>query len=162
MPGRRDIVIFQSTLPHGERRTLQTRIRGNNAISIHAPAWGATIGDEKIKRVKKHFNPRSRMGSDNDITGYVSARLISIHAPAWGATIHIIHFGMSFLISIHAPAWGATVHRFDEMQEIMISIHAPAWGATFPVRFTGESFRFQSTLPHGERQQKHEISSLFL
>ena len=35
--------IFQSTLPHGERRTLETRVWRNHAISIHAPAWGATI-----------------------------------------------------------------------------------------------------------------------
>ena len=34
--------VFQSTLPHGERRTADIRHRGEFPISIHAPAWGAT------------------------------------------------------------------------------------------------------------------------
>ena len=33
-------------------------------ISIHAPAWGATIAGALRCFIKPHFNPRSRMGSD--------------------------------------------------------------------------------------------------
>ena len=56
--------IFQSTLPHGERQVKTLEHQRNLAISIHAPAWGATcIGFFGI------------LGS-----------IISIHAPAWGAT----------------------------------------------------------------------------
>ena len=65
-------------------------------------------------------------------------------------------------ISIHAPAWGATYHPECSLQLRNISIHAPAWGATVVWNELAESAAFQSTLPHGERQQKHEISSLFL
>ena len=78
---------FQSTLPHGERRVagavLVHRYRSFNPrsrmgsdrrsggrvpalfpVSIHAPAWGATIsGSSALRR-----------------------RGVSIHAPAWGAT----------------------------------------------------------------------------
>ena len=77
---------FQSTLPHGERQTAlngaSTLISHFNPrsrmgsdytrlpislkkyISIHAPAWGATIDRSKIVSIKTDFNPRSRMGSD--------------------------------------------------------------------------------------------------
>ena len=65
--------------------------RLNNAISIHAPAWGATAG----KRVVSH-----PIG-------------ISIHAPAWGATSRDIYFDLDLIISIHAPAWGATCGQID-------------------------------------------------
>ena len=59
------------------------------SISIHAPAWGATLealGD-------KYYN------------------LISIHAPAWGATTAGDNIYFALDISIHAPAWGATPLR---------------------------------------------------
>ena len=34
---------FQSTLPHGERHSGADTVRRGRPISIHAPAWGATI-----------------------------------------------------------------------------------------------------------------------
>ena len=34
------------------------------AISIHAPAWGATATDWEDILIRNDFNPRSRMGSD--------------------------------------------------------------------------------------------------
>ena len=54
-------------------------------ISIHAPAWGATLPEVSFWRL----------------------RTISIHAPAWGTTNFI---GGSFVngsISIHAPRMGS-------------------------------------------------------
>jgi len=57
------------------------------AVSIHAPAWGAT---KLIRRL-------------------VHIRQVSIHAPAWGATkIFEVDIGICRIVSIHAPAWGAT------------------------------------------------------
>ena len=56
------------------------------AISIHAPAWGATI----VITADRHH------------------RVISIHAPAWGATVVVLDDLYLAIISIHAPAWGAT------------------------------------------------------
>ena len=56
-------------------------------VSIHAPAWGATgRGDGKGSR-RSCFNPRTRVGCDV-ILGEQQRRLgaVSIHAPAWGAT----------------------------------------------------------------------------
>ena len=55
---------FQSTHPHGVRPGQpESRIK-SDIISIHAPAWGATLAFAYLYR-------RDR---------------ISIHAPAWGAT----------------------------------------------------------------------------
>ena len=55
-------------------------------VSIHAPAWGATI--EAMRQA--------------------NATVVSIHAPAWGATITDAYNLRHWWVSIHAPAWGAT------------------------------------------------------
>ena len=56
--------LFQSTLPRRERQ--DKNIPGNQPghISIHAPAKGATHSGNPSGRDKRHFNPRSREGSD--------------------------------------------------------------------------------------------------
>ena len=79
-------VLFQSTLPQGERPRLQDGNLHDSVISIHAPARGAT---QKPIKVLKQL-------------------IISIHAPARGATVDR-HYGQhTNWISIHAPARGAT------------------------------------------------------
>ena len=79
------------------------------AISIHAPARGATIY----------------------ISGLIFVPVISIHAPARGATPAARRQAGRMSISIHAPARGATQHLVGQGSEQVISIHAPARGATF-------------------------------
>ena len=56
--------VFQSTLPHGERRCPWGVGRESRHISIHAPAWGATGRPRPSRTPPTYFNPRSRMGSD--------------------------------------------------------------------------------------------------
>ena len=58
--------MFQSTHPHGVRQALREYDVFEAIVSIHAPAWGATVGE----RGKEAVMP-----------------LVSIHAPAWGATL---------------------------------------------------------------------------
>ena len=60
-------------------------------VSIHAPAWGATIGSTVDPVVVD----------------------VSIHAPAWGATRPAIDSVGISSVSIHAPAWGATSRQFE-------------------------------------------------
>ncbi len=55
-------------------------------VSIHAPAWGATVDDRD----------------------YLEQFCVSIHAPAWGATDDPVERARIGAVSIHAPAWGAT------------------------------------------------------
>ena len=55
---------FQSTLPHGERQSLQAAI-ALTKVSIHAPARGATLDATVLAATAASFNPRSRTGSDS-------------------------------------------------------------------------------------------------
>ena len=78
-------------------------------ISIHAPAWGATIQTGHGITLRSYFNPRTRVGCDVFLSDYdIRVLQISIHAPAWGATVMFRRIRYALVISIHAPAWGAT------------------------------------------------------
>ena len=100
--------LFQSTLPRGERRSPRSVPLPFPAISIHAPARGAT----NLTAYRAHL-------------GY-----ISIHAPARGATCEDVLTFTWTIISIHAPARGATALMCLHRTLQAISIHAPARGAT--------------------------------
>ena len=103
----------------------------HHVISIHAPAWGATVAlikgitgsldfnprtrvgcDHNPKNDSfpgVDFNPRTRVGCDGPMHRLPAWMIISIHAPAWGATSRSSGTtGSAGAISIHAPAWGAT------------------------------------------------------
>ena len=103
----------------------------SDAVSIHAPVWGATAP-----------NPVYGLGLK-----------VSIHAPVWGATKPLVsaprltQFQSThpcgvrpFLlpktplpdkVSIHAPVWGATIAYCKRLIIGCVSIHAPVWGATW-------------------------------
>ena len=128
-----------------------------------------------------YFNPRSREGSDGEVSLAIAISGISIHAPAKGATRYYGYNRVSTKISIHAPAKGAT-RLFPDLSGIsVISIHAPAKGATgvwcdfeydteisihapakgaTPVLSTMQLrlLRFQSTLPRRERPIRRTIT----
>ncbi len=120
---------FQFTLPHGERRggagdrsgrcgfnsrsrmgsdLMAPALSPYTAVSIHAPAWGATRPRWRRRCQSHRFNSRSRMGSDPPVAFDVDHVGVSIHAPAWGATPRKHLVGAFAVVSIHAPAWGAT------------------------------------------------------
>ena len=66
------------------RRVLEAVVA---VVSIHAPAWGATMWGRTLAVRLMRFNPRTRVGCDagqGDATS--PAGIVSIHAPAWGAT----------------------------------------------------------------------------
>ena len=80
------VMLFQSTLPRGERQDID-----NRCVLVTS------------------FNPRSRVGSDGRTERLPCAgNIVSIHAPAWGATEHRGCAQDACSVSIHAPAWGAT------------------------------------------------------
>ena len=105
--------LFQSTLPRRERPCLRSMSASRSTISIHAPAKGATSPPAPSSRYGipfqstlprrerpqagaadgvqlRHFNPRSREGSDiMPQPVHIPAFRISIHAPAKGATAKI-------------------------------------------------------------------------
>src|SRR5699024_3794601 len=99
---------FQFTPPRGGRPENEQATSGRG-ISIHAPAWGATIGMtfQDISAVLFQFTP-PRGGRPAPVKISKQGLLISIHAPAWGATQDAADLHHHQIISIHAPAWGAT------------------------------------------------------
>ncbi len=122
---------FQSTRPHGARRARGCQGVMWCAVSIHAPAWGATKDMGRYKRKKICFNPRARMGRDVGVGGQMTLmqRFQSTRPHGARRYIHInppIHYS----VSIHAPAWGATKSKSYCGACYNVSIHAPAWGAT--------------------------------
>ena len=83
------------------------------------------------RRPSRHFNPRSRMGSD-------------LHNPQ--------DHQAGFRISIHAPAWGATtVHYLTSIINLLFQSTLPHGERPMRSKFSIELDEFQSTLPHGER-----------
>ena len=123
-------------------------------ISIHAPARGAT-GPRFIRSKRKVFQSTLPRGERLYVLENKNAPGdISIHAPARGATENMMCGIVFAMISIHAPARGATFYRGCIPDDLEISIHAPARGATH-ASSSGTTcvLRFQSTLPRGERRQ---------
>jgi len=80
------ITVFQSTRPHGARRTL-------------APIF---------RLLHRRFNPRARTGRDGLAQCISMQFYVSIHAPARGATGSRRRAVWGAGVSIHAPARGAT------------------------------------------------------
>ena len=78
---------FQSTRPRGARRLGIGGLSHDGDVSIHAPAWGATVNRRWRGCRMIRFNPRARVGRDAipRLPGHGTAA-VSIHAPAWGAT----------------------------------------------------------------------------
>ena len=125
--------------------TLQLDLfRRNEHISIHAPAWGATASGKMMTDTAWNFNPRTRMGCD----------LRAAEAE-----------GKSLNISIHAPAWGATQGTGLARTRTSFQSTHPHGVRRIRSRPSGVPTTFQSTHPHGVRPDtramvkiKHEIS----
>ena len=121
-------------------------------ISIHAPTWGATLPERRLR----------------------SMTAISIHAPTWGATDVCALLAERFIKfqSTHPrgvrPSARNSLSPFALFQSthprgvrpmdvkyltgmIYISIHAPTWGATYNREGVLGRLVFQSTHPRGVR-----------
>ena len=125
-------ILFQSTLPHGERR-LGKQSAGE------PPTFQSTLphGERRKavceKRLEMNFNPRSPHGE---------------RRPKASPTGCIIH------ISIHAPRMGsdhADINCIIARYEFQSTL--PAWGATYGFHTIGNvTFNFNPRSPHGERR----------
>ena len=85
-PPTKKNILFQSTLPRGERQSPFWFLINLKLVSIHAPAGGAT----------------------SNAKGVFTIGEVSIHAPAGGATSFSEIVDTIQSVSIHAPAGGAT------------------------------------------------------
>ncbi len=102
--------MFQSTPPRGGRR-LTSPSAPSADVSIHAPAWGATIGHGR--RSASHdpsFNPRPRVGGDTGARAELDASTSFNPRPRVGGRLDGASNRQSVtaVVSIHAPARGAT------------------------------------------------------
>ena len=105
---------------------------GAHPVSIHAPAGGATaLIDVKPVHFALSFNPRARGGRDISLFPLISARSVSIHAPAGGATrAGIGHRPARRRFNPRARGGrDLAAHRIAAVP-VLVSIHAPAGGAT--------------------------------
>ena len=122
--------IFQSTLPHGERRASTSDNKSGVSISIHAPAWGATI----------------------DQVHFLALQFISIHAPAWGATVRS---SRKVLCALNFNPRSRMGSDNNDIQHSVPDSHfnpRSRMGSDHPHDvFQYVSSIFQSTPPHGER-----------
>ena len=143
--------MFQSTHPRGVRLGYTVLSDLLTVVSIHAPAWGATIS-------KSGGHPRTMFQSTHprgvrlrvNLQRFTFITFQSTHprgvrlettSPVWPI----------IAVSIHAPAWGATNISRTSVNTIYVSIHAPAWGATYVKSSLFPKCRFQSTHPRGVR-----------
>ena len=132
------------------------------------------------------FNPRTRVGCDDNDDVFSLQDGVSIHAPAWGATSQ----KQANEDSIHGfnprtrvgcdPYVESSCQRglrfnprtrvgcdtrllYDRPPVAAVSIHAPAWGATVAPAKNFQQAAFQSTHPRGVRQKScWQRSSPFL
>ena len=146
-------LIFQSTPPHGERQVTSLTLKSEIPISIHAPAWGATIMGRTNFHTVFHFNPRPRMGSDTPMRLPLQALSHFNPRPRMGSDTPM-RLPLQALSHFNPrPRMGSdkrTMFRFPSstyfnprprmrsdsftitmpLDVVGISIHAPAWGAT--------------------------------
>ena len=121
---------FQSAPPHGGRPPCIAVFARIGAVSIRAPARGATPAQPHRRASLPGFNPRPRTGGDFRDPLQVT-RLLPV--------------------SIRAPARGATERRWHDAPGELVSIRAPARGATWKIRSLLGLNAFQSAPPHGGR-----------
>ena len=128
-------IVFQSTLPQGERRRKECNRPGSDKISIHAPTRGATRSALVLR-----WSTR-----------------ISIHAPTRGATyLRKAVCKTSCRFQSTLPQGERRWTFFPGTFHTAISIHAPTRGATQNNKVSQRAFEFQSTLPQGERRGEDE------
>ena len=103
-----DLLLFQSTHPHGVRRGSQYLRAPTHAFQSTHPhgVRRASLASLSMMMLFQSTHPHGVRPSLN--TDVILAADVSIHAPAWGATGKYKLGFMFCVVSIHAPAWGAT------------------------------------------------------
>ena len=101
-------LLFQSTHPHGVRRTSWPRVEAVYGFNPRT-RMGCDQGYQVLYGFCYCFNLRTRMGCDANWIELFKLIWVSIHAPAWGATAESVIADGVIGVSIHAPAWGATI-----------------------------------------------------
>ena len=124
---------FQSTPPHGGRPANPACESRAMSVSIHAPAWGATLIFHCIPLSYLSFNPRPRMGGDFK-TNLADAALVRFQStPPHGGRPTICP-------KCKTPYWFQST--------------PPHGGRRHTVHSRQRQDKFQSTPPHGGRRKR--------
>ncbi len=125
-------------------------------ISIHAPAWGATLLYSSRTGRRSDFNPRTRMGCD---VGFI----MDINRIPWDFNPRTrmgcddgslaVYPSEGYNFNPRTRMGCDEITKLDIFGRANISIHAPAWGATaLGLQVSFKILPFQSTHPHGVRR----------
>src|SRR5271166_1655784 len=107
-------LMFQSTPPQGGRR-IATRYRpAERAVSIHAPAGGATQNSSTGRADRRCFNPRPRRGGDPEqrCCRITQSVCFNPRPRRGGDSLAEVQVKGVKVVSIHAPAGGATTANY--------------------------------------------------
>ena len=147
-----DKTIFQSTLPRGERRRTYAGRRAYNHDFNPRSRVGSDLYIQAEYCTTRHFNPRSRVGSDLQVALLpLTLKEFQSTLPRGERQSQVPKPSGTYSISIHAPAWGATgqAGKVDK-REIFQSTLPRGERRKLPLPLPNRD-RFQSTLPRGER-----------
>ena len=120
---------FQFTRPRGAR-PLHLVDASGGAVSIHAPARGATGRWRRWSRRSFGFNSRAREGRDRTTIVRSLVTRVSIHAPARGATQSPYYSMFNTMFQFTRPRGARPSTGAWSLTRPGVSIHAPARGAT--------------------------------
>ncbi len=146
------LMLFQSTLPRGERHRHDIEDRNGIPVSIHAPAWGATFC---CTFIISHSAFQSTLPRGERPTSWVDSPSLMV----WFQSTLPRGERLALLpIQNEAGTFQSTLPRGERPKVKRILISSPKFQSTLP---RGErpgplvpslkSWEFQSTLPRGER-----------
>ena len=143
---------FQSTRPRGARRRARNGVAAEAAVSIHAPAWGATSSSSRLRACCPGFNPRARVGRDRRTAAphLGLRRSFNPRARVGRDPTSTAWIRASPGFNPRARVGRDSAQAFTRSSSV-VSIHAPAWGATVVERPSATRDMFQSTRPRGAR-----------
>ena len=145
---------FQSTRPRGARHDMSDTPDRDTRVSIHAPAWGATMLAFSFGPRKLRFNPRARVGRDGQpqaampVSGrFQSTRprgarlpslpLVRASNQSFNPRARVGRDGCAAIYPLAQAQFQSTRPRgarplcaVAKPTVRRVSIHAPAWGAT--------------------------------
>ena len=88
------------------------------------------------------FNPRTRVGCDEQTDEQLAEETVSIHAPVWGATFYQLLYGSQFIGFNPRTRVGCDMPSYLQDNMLSVSIHAPVWGATIDFAVIDQIIRF--------------------
>ncbi len=134
----------------GDLRDEEQRL--NRVVSIHAPAWGATVITQ-MAITQIAFQSTPPRGGRQDFQSRVFRQVCFNPRPRVGGDCRCaMPFSLTAAGFNPRPRVGGDSAKSIGRSWYFVSIHAPAWGATSLLCIHSGGWLFQSTPPRGGRQ----------